>query len=84
MWRNLISNCAKMALPKVSAVMPVPSDTKKTLGWGMKNFQESSGVGAKEAPYGPLTMFHYPNFATQTFDPFEKHLSRRAAWPHPF
>jgi hypothetical protein len=40
MWRNLISNCAKMALPKVSAVMPVPSETKKTLGWGMKNFQE--------------------------------------------
>jgi hypothetical protein len=24
-----------MALPKVSAVMPVPSETKNTLRWGM-------------------------------------------------
>jgi len=27
-WRGLIENCARMELPKVSAVMPVPSDTK--------------------------------------------------------
>jgi hypothetical protein len=26
-----ISNCAKIALPKVSAVMPVPSEMKKTV-----------------------------------------------------
>ncbi len=30
-WRGFISNCLKMALPKVSAVMPVPSETKKTV-----------------------------------------------------
>jgi pyruvate,water dikinase len=29
-------------------------------------------------------MLHYPNFATQTFDPFEKIQSRRAAWLHRF
>jgi pyruvate,water dikinase len=29
-------------------------------------------------------MLHYPNFATQTFDPFEKIQSRRAAWLHCF
>ena len=27
-WRGFISNCARMALPKVSAVMPVPSEMK--------------------------------------------------------
>jgi hypothetical protein len=30
-WRGLNSNWARMALPKVSAVMPVPSETKKTV-----------------------------------------------------
>ncbi len=30
-WRGLNSNCARMALPKVSAVMPVPSEMKKTV-----------------------------------------------------
>src|SRR5690606_25140289 len=29
--RGLTANCARMELPRVSAVMPVPSDTKKTL-----------------------------------------------------
>ena len=32
---NLSSNCAKMALPKVSAVIPVPSEIKNTVGFGM-------------------------------------------------
>ena len=36
MWRNFSSNWARMALPKVSAVMPVPSEMKKTEGLGMK------------------------------------------------
>jgi hypothetical protein len=34
-WRIFISNWARMALPKVSAVMPVPSDMKKTVRLGM-------------------------------------------------
>jgi hypothetical protein len=34
-WRDFMSNWAKMALPKVSAVMPVPSDTKNTVRFGM-------------------------------------------------
>jgi hypothetical protein len=31
MYLVFISNWAKMALPKVSAVIPVPSETKKTV-----------------------------------------------------
>ena len=34
-WRDFMSNWARMALPKVSAVMPVPSDTKNTVRFGM-------------------------------------------------
>ena len=30
-WRGFMSNWARMALPKVSAVMPVPSETKNTV-----------------------------------------------------
>src|SRR3989344_4787988 len=30
-WRGFISNWARMALPKVSAVIPVPSETKNTV-----------------------------------------------------
>ena len=30
-WRGLTANCARIELPKVSAVMPVPSETKKTV-----------------------------------------------------
>ena len=30
-WRGLNSNWARMALPKVSAVMPVPSEMKNTV-----------------------------------------------------
>jgi hypothetical protein len=31
-------NCARIELPKVSAVIPVPSETKKTVRWGMLEF----------------------------------------------
>jgi len=34
-WRAFISNWARMALPKVSAVMPVPSEMKNTVRWGI-------------------------------------------------
>ena len=39
-WRGLIANCDRMELPKVSAVMPVPSETKKTVWRGI-----ASGAG---------------------------------------
>ena len=35
-WRGLAANCARMELPKVSAVMPVLSETKKTVRFGMR------------------------------------------------
>ena len=34
-WRGLIANWVRIELPKVSAVMPVPSETKKTVRLGM-------------------------------------------------
>jgi hypothetical protein len=33
-WRGLIANCDRIELPNVSAVMPVPSEMKKTVGRG--------------------------------------------------
>ena len=30
-WRGLIANCDRIELPKVSAVMPVPSEMKNTV-----------------------------------------------------
>jgi pyruvate, water dikinase len=50
----------------------------------MKNFQLDAGGWAVKAASRPPTILHYPNFATQTFDPFEKIQSRRAAWLHRF
>jgi hypothetical protein len=34
--RDFMSNWARMALPKVSAVIPVPSETKNTVRFGMR------------------------------------------------
>ena len=48
-WRGLNSNCARMALPKVSAVMPVPSEMKKTVRvcMGVALSMRSVGVQAR-------------------------------------
>ena len=35
--RGRVGNCARIELPKVSAVMPVPSETKNTVLSGMGN-----------------------------------------------
>ena len=35
-WRGLIANWLRIELPKVSAVMPVPSETKKTVRFNMR------------------------------------------------
>jgi hypothetical protein len=35
-WRGWAANWARIELPKVSAVMPVPSETKNTVRSGMK------------------------------------------------
>ncbi len=52
-WRGLISNWARMALPKVSAVMPVPSETKNTVRECMSRFLERlpSGVAKEADPF---------------------------------
>ncbi len=33
-WRGRVGNCARIELPNVSAVMPVPSETKNTVRLG--------------------------------------------------
>ncbi len=43
-WRGLIPNCDRIELPKVSAVMPVPSETKNTVWRG------SVGATAPDVP----------------------------------
>jgi hypothetical protein len=43
-WRGLAENCARMELPKVSAVMPVPSETKKTVRFGMGSMIGKGGA----------------------------------------
>src|SRR5258708_18935944 len=45
-WRGFTANCAMMELPKVSAVMPVPSEMKKTL-------QSVMGDKAASRPHEP-------------------------------
>jgi hypothetical protein len=50
-----MSNCAKMALPKVSAVMPVPSETKKTLRLDMVAKNSNEG-GTKPPKMSRLSM----------------------------
>ena len=63
-WCAFISNCARMALPKVSAVMPVPSETKNTVRWGMVL---RLGVEAKRwggaAPYNARNLAHFAQAA---------------------
>src|SRR5690606_38200007 len=52
------SNCARMALPKVSAVMPVPSETKKTVRVCMGRVPESAaGEGWRRLQFRPLSEF---------------------------
>ena len=47
-WRGLIANCDRIELPKVSAVMPVPSEMKNTVqrGWRI-GWRPRSGQGAR-------------------------------------
>jgi hypothetical protein len=45
-----------MALPKVSAVIPVPSETKNTVRWGMVM---NIGVGVDAAPYNARNLAHF-------------------------
>ena len=47
-WRGLIANCERIELPKVSAVMPVPSETKKTV-WRADGGTEREASGVHRA-----------------------------------
>ena len=44
-WRGLTANCARIELPKVSAVMPVPSETKNTVRLGMRRCARGGARG---------------------------------------
>jgi hypothetical protein len=48
-WRGRAGNCARIELPKVSAVMPVPSETKNTVRLGMAGGAGASGALAATA-----------------------------------
>src|SRR3990167_7474677 len=56
--RGTISNCARMALPKVSAVMPVPSETKNTVRVCMRGLMEYVSPLPEARAYNCA---HYPN-----------------------
>jgi hypothetical protein len=51
-----------MALPKVSAVMPVPSEIKNTVRWGMV---QEVGEGNGTAPYNARNLAHFAQLTPQ-------------------
>src|SRR6478672_4585585 len=53
-WRGLIANCDRIELPKVSAVMPVPSETKNTVWRGIAAAAGPAALAAAEEGAGSI------------------------------
>ena len=49
-WRGLAGNWLRMELPKVSAVMPVPSETKNTVRSVMRCVHRGAAPGWRHGP----------------------------------
>jgi hypothetical protein len=68
-WRGLVGNWARMELPKVSAVMPVPSETKNTERSGMAMAAGGQPAEAAESGHHREELLRIPAFRSAAIHP---------------